>query len=193
MTKYNPETLAKKDSLSAKIMKRKQFLELAGVAALTTTVISCKRNDLSDPTIPYANTDNTIDFKDDIGLLNYIYVLEQLEAAFYIKVAEGFPSGFTATQALFFADIKLHEIAHREFFKRVLGSAAVGTLEVDFSTMRWNILGSSLRVTEAALKAYRANYPYIAGTNFKDGRNELYPIPQRERDYNNLLGQNNGF
>jgi hypothetical protein len=34
---------------------------------------------------------------------------------------------------LFFNDIKLHEIAHREFFKRFLGVAAIGVLEIDFS------------------------------------------------------------
>jgi hypothetical protein len=62
-----------------------------------------------------------------------------------------------------------------------------------YDLMRWNILGSSLRATEAALKAYRANYPYIAGTNFKDGKSELYPIPQRERDYNTKLIQNPGY
>jgi hypothetical protein len=48
--------------------------------------------------------------------------------------------------------------------------------------IRWNILGTSLRAAQAALKAYRSNYAYIAGTNFIDGKHELYPIPAAEFD-----------
>lgn len=62
-----------------------------------------------------------------------------------------------------------------------------------YDLMRWNILGESLRATEAALKSYRNNYPYIAGTMFKDGKNELYPIPLREIDLNKNLVQNPNY
>src|SRR5690606_25386263 len=55
-----------------------------------------------------------------------------------------------------------------------------GTRKSDL--IRWNILGSSLRAAQTALKAYRAAYPYVAGTNFVDNKHELYPIPQGERD-----------
>jgi hypothetical protein len=56
--------------------------------------------------------------------------------------------------------------------------------------IRWNILGPSLRATQIALKAYRAAYPYVAGTNFVDNKHELYPIPAGERDLNPKLSQN---
>lgn len=50
--------------------------------------------------------------------------------------------------------------------------------------IRWNILGPTLRATQIAVKAYRSNYPYVAGTNFVDGKHELYPIPAAEFDVN---------
>lgn len=133
MTKNNSEAIAEKDSFSISNMQRRQFLQFAGAStALTMGLISCKKEEIP-ATTPYINIDNTIDFKDDTGLLNYIYALEQIEAAFYVKATASLPASFTPTQVLFFNDIKLHEIAHREFFKRFLGVAAIGVLEIDFS------------------------------------------------------------
>lgn len=132
MIESNSESLIEKDSFSVNL-KRRQFLQFAGVSALAVGTIGCKKEKTDEIVAPYVNSDNTIDFKDDVGLLNYIYALEQLEAAFYIKAAESLPATFTPTQALFFNDIKLHEIAHREFFKRMLSTAAIGTLTFDFS------------------------------------------------------------
>lgn len=54
--------------------------------------------------------------------------------------------------------------------------------------IRWNILGPSLRAAQTALKAYRSNYAYVAGTNFMDGKHELYPIPATEFDVNHNAG-----
>ncbi|TZF86101.1 RagB/SusD family nutrient uptake outer membrane protein (plasmid) [Pedobacter sp. BS3] len=59
--------------------------------------------------------------------------------------------------------------------------------------IRWNILGSTLRATEAAVKKYRSNFPYVAGTYFVDNKHELYPIPQKERDLDPNLTQNPGY
>ena len=46
-------------------------------------------------------------------------------------------------------DIKLHEIAHREFFKNALGSAAIPALEVDFSSINFNSRESVLATAKA--------------------------------------------
>ncbi|WP_084236557.1 RagB/SusD family nutrient uptake outer membrane protein [Pedobacter africanus] len=80
-----------------------------------------------------------------------------------------------------------------DFFERVKQERAwelcfEGMRRMDL--IRWNILGTSIRATQAALKAYRSNYAYVAADNFKDNKNELYPIPQIERDLNTNLSQN---
>ena len=91
-------------------------------------------------------------------MLNYIYVLEQLEAAFFTKVVEGLPAGFNPTQSIFLTDIKLHEITHREFFKTFLGPAAVAALEFDFSSVDFSnaasILGAAKTLEDLVLAAY---------------------------------------
>jgi len=112
-----------------------------------------------------------------------------------ITITGGAGTGATATAEITDTQVPAN-LNKADFFTAIKNERALelcfeGLRKYDL--MRWNILGSSLRATEAALKAYRANYPYLAGTNFKDGKNELYPIPQRERDYNNKLVQNPGF
>lgn len=158
MNKNNPETLAEKDSLSARFMQRRQFLQYAGASALAIGIIGCKKDTSAEFEAPYTNTDNTIDFKDDTGLLNYIYALEQLEAAFYVKATASLPASFTPTQVLFFNDIKLHEIAHREFFKRVLGTAAISSLDIDFATINFTdasaVLAAAKTFEDLGVAAY---------------------------------------
>ena len=100
----------------------------------------------------------TLDFRDDIGVLNYAYALEQLEAAFYIQVSSNPPSGFTTTQKNYFEDVQFHEIAHREFFKKLLGTAAIGSLEVDFSSINFNdgasVLAAAQTFEDLGVAAY---------------------------------------
>ncbi|WP_316838617.1 RagB/SusD family nutrient uptake outer membrane protein [Pedobacter gandavensis] len=87
-------------------------------------------------------------------------------------------------------------LSKAEFFERLKNERAwelcfEGLRKYDL--LRWNILGSSLRATETALKTYRSTYPYIAGTMFKEGKHELYPIPLREIDLNKKLFQNPNY
>ena len=66
----------------------------------------------------------------DVGVLNYAYALEQLEAAFYIKVVDPYASISNETTAL--REIRDHEIEHREFLKKALADKAIPGLDVDF-------------------------------------------------------------
>ncbi len=69
----------------------------------------------------------------DVGILNYAYALEQLEAAFYKKVLAEAYSGMTEDEEMTLTDIGDHEQEHVDFLAEALGSDAVGELEVDFS------------------------------------------------------------
>src|SRR5689334_23596715 len=79
----------------------------------------------------------------DVGVLNYAYALEQLEAAFYTQVvANGsFTTIFSALEQEYLKDVRDHEIAHREFFKAAITAAAssqiIPALQVDFSTINF--------------------------------------------------------
>lgn len=84
----------------------------------------------------------------DIGVLNYAYALEQLEAAFYTKVIETPFAGITETEVKILTAIRDHEIAHRDFLKKALGKKAIGGLEVDFSAVDFGSRASVLKTAQ---------------------------------------------
>ena len=53
----------------------------------------------------------------DVGILNYAYALEQLEAAFYTQVTKTPYANMDSADRDILTGIRDHEIAHRDFFK----------------------------------------------------------------------------
>lgn len=137
----NRQAAPKQPDLLDTKLERRSFLRYAGASAAVVALIAagCKKDRPVD-----MNFGVTLDFKDDVGVLNYAYALEQLEAAFYMKVAAAPPAAFTQAQKNYFMDVQYHEIAHREFFKRALGTASIGSLDVDFSAIDFTSASSVL-------------------------------------------------
>lgn len=163
----NQKTSPKETDIFDARLQRRAFLQYAGAGAAVVALVAagCKK----DRPV-YTNFGATLDFKDDVGVLNYAYALEQLEAAFYIKVASAPPSGFTQVQKNYFQDVQFHEIAHREFFKKALGTSAIGSLDVDFSSIDFtsasSVLGAAKTFEDLGVAAYNG-----AGIRLKDANN----------------------
>lgn len=110
-------------SFLGRTLRRRSFLRVAGATAASSALVlaGCGKDITPAPTSDTA----TLSFKnDDSGLLNFTYLLEQIEAAFYQKVVDAFPSDFTAADKAAFIDLRDHEVIHREFLKYALGSSA---------------------------------------------------------------------
>lgn len=61
-----------------------------------------------------------------------------------------------------------------------------------YDLIRWGVLGDALRYFQSQLDASYASTNFIAGTNFVDGKHELFPIPLAEIQSNSVLnGENN--
>src|SRR3954470_2278288 len=95
--------------------QRRNMLKYFGASAAIITIgASCSKDD--DVVV-----DDTVNLgSGDVGILNYAYALEQLEAAFYEKVVSSFYSGATALEMEYLTDIRNHEVGHREFFKAAI-------------------------------------------------------------------------
>lgn len=94
----------------------------------------------------------------DIGILNYAYALEQLEAAFYTQVVARAYTGITPEETVILTDIRDHEVIHRDFLKAALGASAIADLSVNFDsvnfTSRASVLGAAKTFEDLGVAAY---------------------------------------
>ena len=101
----------------------------------------------------------------DIGILNYAYALEQLEAAFYTQVITTRYRGMNSAERQILTDIRDHEIAHRNFFRAALGRNAIPALKVDFSKVnfasRASVLNTARTFEDLGVSAYNGGGQYI--------------------------------
>ena len=86
-----------------------------------------------------------INLNNDIGVLNYAYALEQLEAAFYARVLE--EGTFSGSQEAVISDIAAHEDIHRLSLQTLLQTAAIRDLTPSFGGINF---GSPADVLETA-------------------------------------------
>lgn len=132
-------------------LHRRSFLRVAGAAAASSALVLAGCGDDPDDPAPSTGT-GTLSFgQNDTGILNYAYLLEQIEAAFYDKVVATPPADLRPGELDLLKDIRDHELIHREFLKYALGSNAYDNnqtaLEFNFSSLT---LGTRQGVWSAA-------------------------------------------
>lgn len=131
-------------------IKRRSFFMYAGATAAATTLLLSGCNDDDDePTNPAAGTVSL--GSGDVGVLNYAYALEQLEAAFYAQVISnaGFNTAFPdAAERAALTAIAKHEAIHRDFFKAAIPAASA----IPALTPKWGNLnfGNRTQVLDTA-------------------------------------------
>ena len=148
---------------------RREFLRLVGIGGslmlMPSVFAACSDN---DPVAPRA-TAVTLDLSNDTGILNYAYALEQLEAAFYTAAltSPGY-AALTANEKEVIDDLQKHEVIHREFFKNVLGSAAIGTIQFNATTVaslmadKPTLLKTSQLLEDTGVSAYNGAGKYLS-------------------------------
>jgi len=185
----------KDESLFNGALGRRSFLQYAGASAAGIALVAagCKK----DRGVENVMTGATLDFKDDTGVLNYAYALEQLEAAFYVKVASAPPSSFTTAQKAYFQDIQFHEIAHRELFKNALSTSAIGSLEVDFSAIDFtnatSVLNAAIAFEDLGVAAYNGAGVRLKSTDFLVLAGKIVSVEARHAAYVRDLVTNGSF
>lgn len=178
-------------------LQRRSFLQYAGAgmagAALLAAGCTKDRGIVAPPTTAGV----TLDFKDDFGVLNYAYALEQLEAAFYIQVAAAPPTDFSSVERTYFQDIQFHEIAHREFFKKALGSNAIASLEVNFGAIdfktRAGVLAAAKTFEDLGVAAYNGAGIRLVSNDFLLVAGKIVSVEARHAAYVRDLISNGSF
>ncbi|MVN22347.1 ferritin-like domain-containing protein [Mucilaginibacter arboris] len=194
-TKKGDQLLTSPEAEPSQRMQRRQFLRYAGAGTAAVGLLAaeaCKK-DRNSYTGVYLGSG-------DIGILNYAYALEQLEAAFYIQVVGNtnfktiFPS--TSEQNLF-TDIRDHEVAHREFFKAALGTSAIPALQVNFTsidfTTRAGVLAASKSFEDLGVSAYNGAGYLIQNPDYLTFAGKIVSVEARHAAYIRDLIAPNSF
>ncbi|MBB4078053.1 hypothetical protein GGR28_000654 [Lewinella aquimaris] len=127
---------------------RRRFLRTSGLGLAAAGLLLTGCEDDDDPVI----MNNSVNLgSGDVGVLNYAFALEQLEAAFYAQVLQGdYYASATAEEKQILLDLEAHERAHMDFFEAAISSVAtaIPALEVDFSSIDFNSRTSVLNTAQ---------------------------------------------
>lgn len=154
---------------------RRKFLKALGVGGsivlMPSVFAACDNSDDSAITGPSGSA--SLNLSTDVGILNYAFALEQLEAAFYTAVvASAAFSGMTAEQKEVMTDLRAHEVAHREFLRAALGSSAIGDLALNSANVATTVASTAaiLKNAEAfedlGVSAYNGAGKYLQDANY---------------------------
>ncbi|SMC34076.1 ferritin-like domain-containing protein [Moheibacter sediminis] len=165
--------LIKVDSQGATLdTNRRNFLKLGGLGIMVAGLTLAGCNDDDDRGMGGGN--DIFDLGEgDVGVLNYAYALEQLEADFYTKVVNSFYSGISEAEREILTDLYHHEVIHRDFFKAAISGVTnnvLPTLEfqytgVDFSN-RNSVLATAKALEDTGVAAYNAAGKYITNLDY---------------------------
>ncbi len=180
--------------LKSGISRRKFFGLAGGAAAAGILISSC--NPKGDFILPAGA--NEVDLgSGDVGILNYAYALEQLEAAFYTEVINRQFSGITPSERTLLTDIRDHEVAHREFFRKALGANAIIGLQVNFETIDFDSRDSVLQTAKAfedlGVSAYNGAANLIVNPDYLIVAGKIVSVEARHAAYIRDLLSNGSF
>ncbi|MDR6515492.1 ferritin-like domain-containing protein [Chryseobacterium camelliae] len=149
---------------------RRNFLKLSGIglAMAGLTLVGCNDDDFEDMNGKVFDLGSG-----DIGILNYAYALEQLEADFYTKVVNNFYSGISSVEKQVFTDLYNHEVIHRDFFKAAISGATsnvLPTLEFQYPNVNFNsrdsVLATAKALEDTGVAAYNGAGKYITNAAY---------------------------
>lgn len=181
---FTQKRLISEESIQRNLSRRK-FLGYAGAASgLIIAVSSCNKEDLPGTT----DDEEGVNLgSGDVGILNYAYALEQLEAAFYTQVIMSQYSGISAMETALITDVRDHEIAHREFFKTALAAGAIGELEFDFSTINFgsrdSVLATAKAFEDLGVSAYNGAGRLLESTDYLVIAGKIVSVEARHAAY----------
>ena len=171
---------------NSKNKSRRKFIKLSGlgIAGSSFLLYGCSEDDMFDPggdqggnpapdpdpnPDPDPDPDPGAEVPDlgpgNLGILNYAYALEQLEAAFYTEMTAGaYYMGLAddSDEKQILEDTWYHEVIHREFFRTAISAVApdgiIPDLEFDFSAVNFDdrqaVLDTALLLEDTGVSAY---------------------------------------
>jgi hypothetical protein len=157
------------NTLHPGINSRRSVLKWAGAAAVAAVAFGV---DVPGLRLSQAFAQAGVDLgSGDLGVLNYAYALEQLEAAFYTQVLASPYGGMTRGERSLLQDIKAHEISHRSLFAHALGGNRIPDLTPNFSAIdfssRDSVLSTASTFEDLGVAAYNGGGAAIQSPKYQ--------------------------
>lgn len=119
----------------------------------------------------------------DVGVLNYAYALEQLEAAFYTQVLKTPFGGMSGYERSVIRDIQAHEVAHRSVFAKALGRNRIPDLTPNFSAVnfadRASVLTTASTFEDLGVAAYNGGGAAIKNPKYLAAAGSIVSVEAR--------------
>jgi hypothetical protein len=185
-------------------LKRRAFLRYTGAgAALTGLVLTgCTDDRLNDIFKEVDRNSGVVNVgSGDVGILNYAYALEQLEAAFYAKVLkEYYYLNASQAERIIIKDLADHERIHAEFLKAAIkaaGGRPIKDLMPDFSSVDFNsrasVLGTAKAFEDLGVSAYNGAGKLISNPAYLTIAGKIVSVEARHAALIRDLLQNGTF
>lgn len=170
---------------------RRRFFQLAGGLAglgLVVTAASCRKT-------PAPNT--TYLGKGDEALLNYLFVLKHVTVALYTQAVATPYYGITLAETVLQKDIRDQEVAHREFFRALLGKAVVSNVIEDLSPVTFadktSFLTHASKLEDLTVAAYNGVIQLLTNSDQVLVLSKISSVDARHAGYMHDLLSHNSF
>ncbi|MGI4739582.1 MAG: ferritin-like domain-containing protein [Janthinobacterium lividum] len=156
---------------AAATIKRRAFFRYAGAtaSAATLALVGCNKDGATPGATDVGNG--------DIGVLNFAFAIEQIEAAFYAKVLTGDYFTKLATNSAdyqIFSDLARHEQLHVDFLRTVLSTSALKVLTINLDdqinfdarlttagSSKMGVLNAARMFEDLGVAAYNGAAPFL--------------------------------
>lgn len=198
----------KKIEILSRGVSRKSFIKFAGLSAASVAtfgLISCSDDpvglDDSNGNGDGNGEEESVNLgSGDVGVLNYAYALEQLEAAFYIAVLDSAYGGMNSEEGQIMEDLRDHEVAHRDWLEAAISSVAPDDVipsltfnfdSVDFSS-RDNVLAIAQALEDTGVSAYNGAGQLIDNPDFLLQAGKIVSVEARHAAaIRSIIGESN--
>ena len=162
-------------------LSRRGFLALAGMAAGSGVILdACRRGPSTSIFLGSGDT----------GLINYLYVIAQVQAGFYTQAYATPYYNSLSTQAseyAFLKDLRDHQLAYLGLFQRLLGSSAVTNVVLQLSQVifadRNSTLSHATSLQDWAVGAYNGVAQLLKNTSYIPVIAKIAAVEGRHAEY----------
>jgi hypothetical protein len=170
-------------------VSRRRFFQLAGgIAGAGLLLSACHKR--SGPTDVYIGSGDT-------ALLNYLYILEQVEAAFYTQAVTTNYYGITASELQLLTDVRDQEIGHREFLQTLLGANAIPAINIAFKGVtfadRTSFLTNATQLEDLVISGINGAASLFSDTDYVVSLSKMVTVEARHSAYFRDLNNYNSF